>query len=91
MYCSKCGTFQEEDCFRKVSFRSECTSCGASLHCCLNCKYYQVGLSNDCKIPGTERILDRESGNFCEEFKSSDRVYQKHQDIGKKIFDDLFK
>ena len=91
MYCAKCGTFQEEDSFRKVSFRSECSSCGASLHSCLNCKYYQVGLANDCKIPGTERILDREAGNFCDEFKSSDTVHSKKPCNGKKNFEDLFK
>ncbi len=91
MHCSKCGEFQEEDALRKISFREDCASCGASLHSCVNCKYYQVGLSNDCKIPGTERVADREAGNFCDEFKPSDKAHVKKTSNGKKNFDDLFK
>ena len=92
MYCSKCGTLQEEDSFnRKISFRAECSKCFASLHSCLNCKYYQVGLSNDCKIPGTERIVDRAAGNFCEEFSSSNKIPNVKNQDEKKKFEDLFK
>ena len=91
MYCANCVVFQEEDAFRKISFRSECSSCGASLHSCQNCRYYQVGLSNDCKIPGTERIVDRAAGNFCEEFKPSDKPHEIKKSDGKKKFEDLFK
>jgi hypothetical protein len=92
MYCAKCGQLQEENPFRKVSFRSECSKCSASLHSCVNCRYYQVGLANDCKVLGTETILDREVWNFCEEFAPS---HLKPSEIkktdGKKKFDDLFK
>jgi len=91
MYCAKCGGFQEENALEKISFRAECAGCGASLHSCVNCKYYQEGLSNDCQIPGTERVSDREAGNFCDEFKPSDKVHPKRKSDGKKGFDDLFK
>jgi hypothetical protein len=91
MYCAKCGSHQEEDSLRKISFRAECDRCGASLHSCVNCKYYQVGLANDCQVPGTERVLDREAGNFCDEFKASDKMQVKKKSDGKKNFDDLFK
>jgi len=92
MYCAKCGLLQEDDPFRKISFRSECSKCSASLHSCVNCKYHQVGLANDCKIPGTERIVDREAGNFCEEFApSNNKPAEIKKTEGKKNFEDLFK
>lgn len=91
MYCKKCGTLQEAV-FGKISFRAECSKCGADLHSCVNCKFYQEGLNNDCKIPGTERIVDKTAANFCEEFAPSDqKVEIEKKDDAKKRFEDLFK
>ena len=53
----------------KVSFRAECSHCGADLHVCVNCKNHALGKPNECKIPGTDPIRDREKANFCEEFQ----------------------
>lgn len=74
----------------KLSFRASCESCQVDLHCCQNCKYYQVGLSNDCKVPGTEYVSDRVRNNFCEEF-SPLGVFQDKKKGSAKKFDDLFK
>ena len=65
--CWKCGN--ELDLSAKVSFRAICAKCSSWQHCCRNCKNYQPGLPNDCKIPGTDFIADREGANFCEEFQ----------------------
>jgi hypothetical protein len=90
MYCVKCGAFQEEG-LRKISFRAECESCGTSLHSCVHCTWYKIGLPNDCQIPGTESIADREAVNFCEEFVPSSLSPQKKDPSeAKKKFDDLF-
>ncbi len=55
----------------KMPFRALCDHCSAWLHSCKNCVYYQPGLPNDCKVPGTEYVPDREGANFCEEFKQA--------------------
>ncbi len=68
MDCWKCGTNLEEPPFGKVPFRALCDQCNAWLHCCKNCRNYKPGLPNDCMIPGTEHIADREGRNFCEDF-----------------------
>lgn len=68
MKCWKCGTEQEAPSSGRLAFRATCDKCSSWLHCCKNCKNYQPGLPNDCKIPGTEQIADREGCNFCEEF-----------------------
>ncbi len=91
MYCMRCGTLQEEG-LGKISFRAECTKCSASLHSCIHCKYYQLGLPNDCRVPGTERVVDKTASNFCEEFAPSCKKPEVHnKQEAKKRFEDLFK
>lgn len=104
MKCWKCGSKQDPLPDNKLPFRATCEKCHAWLHCCRNCKNYQPGLPNDCKIPGTDYIADREAGNFCDEFILSGIPMQKNADIDdvsrrlfgdtggikKKSFDDLF-
>lgn len=65
--CWKCGK-SIADLPARISFREICPHCHSYLHCCKNCLNYQVGLPNDCKIPGTEPISDREARNTCDEF-----------------------
>jgi hypothetical protein len=69
MKCWKCGFEQSDPPDKNLPFRATCDKCGAWLHCCKNCQNYKPGLPNDCVIPGTEYIADREAINFCEEFK----------------------
>ncbi|MBS0627463.1 MAG: hypothetical protein JSS09_04555 [Verrucomicrobia bacterium] len=87
MQCWNCGINLDVD---KISFRASCEACLADLHCCQNCKYYQLGLPNDCKIPGTEYVADRSRNNFCEEFSPKGVFIQKKRGSSTK-FDDLFK
>ncbi len=93
MNCFSCGRTIESVSFRKIGFRDICEFCGVCLHSCVGCKYYQVGLSNDCKIPGTEKIVDRSSNNFCDEFACREGVGLDHQkkETNQTRFDDLFK
>lgn len=65
--CFNCGKLLT-DMPARISFREICTACHSYLHCCKNCANYQVGRANDCKIPGTEPISDREARNTCDEF-----------------------
>lgn len=69
MKCWKCDALMDEPSNGKLSFRETCDKCHAWLHCCKNCQHYQPGKPNDCAIPGTELIKDRESMNFCEDYK----------------------
>jgi hypothetical protein len=69
MRCWKCGYEMEDPPMGKVSFRAVCEKCCAGLHCCCNCIYHKIGAPNECAIPGTIHIVDREANNFCEDFK----------------------
>jgi hypothetical protein len=67
MKCWKCSHDLDQD-QAKIGFRAICDHCGSWLHVCKNCKYYQPGRRNDCLIPDTDYIADREAANYCEEF-----------------------
>jgi hypothetical protein len=74
---------------RKINFRAECPHCGADVHVCKNCRYYAPGKPNDCAVPGTEFIKDREAMNFCEEFAIKTESEKKPP--SKTNFNSLFK
>jgi hypothetical protein len=91
MECWRCGESCEALEYQKIPFRMTCPKCHASLHACVNCKNYQVGLPNDCRIPNTDPVSDRKESNFCEEFavkdsKSSSAPPKKVSDVHKSLF-----
>ena len=51
-----------------VGRKEECESCGADLHCCKNCKFYDPASYNECAENQAERVVDKERGNFCDYF-----------------------
>jgi hypothetical protein len=51
-----------------VGRREVCPSCGADLHCCLNCACYDPHAPQQCREPQAQRVSDKERGNFCDEF-----------------------
>ena len=91
MNCWSCGTTLIEPPYGKYSFRAVCDKCGAALHSCQNCKYYKPGLPNDCAVPGTDYVADRQANNLCEEFSALGKGPPPKNDKSKKSFDDLFK
>lgn len=89
MKCWKCGTLQKDLPEGKLSFRASCEKCTLPLHSCRNCRYYKRGLPNDCMVPGTEMIADREKQNFCEEFSPAEgQAIEKKstQEVAKRLF-----
>lgn len=90
MKCWKCHKTVSEEPI-KISFHAVCPHCGIDLHTCTNCRYYAPGKPNDCAVPGTEYIRDRERNNFCEDYKIKldEPAAQKEQPRNK--FNSLFK
>jgi len=52
----------------RIGRRDTCPSCGADLHCCLNCQFYDPHSAHACREPNADPVLDKEAGNFCEYF-----------------------
>lgn len=74
----------------KIAFRAVCPHCGVDLHTCTNCRYYAPGKPNDCIVPGTDPIRDREASNLCEEFKVKTDLSNRIES-DKKKFNSLFR
>jgi hypothetical protein len=64
--CHRCAT--DIATVERVGRLDTCLKCGAYLHCCLNCRFYDPGSHNDCRETQAERQVDKEAGNFCEYF-----------------------
>jgi len=100
IHCWKCGKTVSEIPV-KIGFRATCPHCDIDLHVCKNCRYYAPGKPNDCMVPGTDPIRDREASILCEEFKEKIKEQKiepsgkAHRLLGepekKKDFNSLFK
>ena len=64
--CRACGAGVEAA--GRIGRRETCRSCGADLHCCLNCSFYAPGSYNDCRESGAERVIEKAKSNFCDYF-----------------------
>jgi hypothetical protein len=45
-----------------------CPHCFSDLKCCLNCRFFDPGMNNQCREPQAEWQTDKVIGNFCEFF-----------------------
>jgi hypothetical protein len=90
MFCWKCNQKQDLP-NNKVGFRAICENCGFDLHCCKNCKYYFEGKPNDCSVPNTLNISDKEKFNFCEDFFQREKKSEKKaskKEVSKRLFEE---
>jgi hypothetical protein len=91
--CFKCR--KELEIVRKIGRQETCLYCGADLHVCLNCYFYDPGNCNHCRETQAERVLDKEKSNFCEYFVFRDTQKTKDKEGGKgqakSKLEDLFK
>ena len=67
MQCATCN--REVAAGQKVYFRDECPHCGADLHCCKNCGFYDPGASKQCREPSAELVSNKERANYCDYFR----------------------
>lgn len=89
--CWKCGNQLELEV--KVSRRDDCPSCGADLHVCKNCRFWDPTYHNECRENSAYYIRDREKANFCMafQFKSADEEAGKEANDARSKLDALFK
>lgn len=53
---------------KKVGYREECVHCGADVHVCKNCEFYDVKAYNECRESSADRITEKERANYCDYF-----------------------
>ena len=62
--CWKCGCIQKEI-LVPLPRDEECQYCGADLHVCRMCRFYDTTVSNACREPIAESVSDKTRSNFC--------------------------
>lgn len=65
-FCFKCQTKLEL--MQGFSRREDCPKCGADIHCCYNCKFYDQGSYNECKETTADVVKEKDRANFCDYF-----------------------
>ena len=94
--CWKCKEPIAED--LQIFRTTDCPHCGASLHSCVNCRFYQPGSNYDCHETVDEEVRDKEGANFCDyfsvnsncSFSGSVLKVEEAKKAAKNAFDSLF-
>ena len=92
--CFKCKT--EWQGVGKPGRRDTCPRCGADLHVCLNCSFYDPAKSRQCRNDNVELVREKNLSNFCDEFAFIDRPADfapapDNSGSSKQSWDNLFK
>ena len=64
--CHHCG--REVQLLSGIQRTDGCSSCHSDLKVCLNCRFFDPGMNNQCREPQAERQVDKQVGNFCDYF-----------------------
>ena len=54
-----------------IQRRDECEHCGADLRVCVNCKFYDRVVYNECRESSADRVKEKDRSNFCDYFTPS--------------------
>lgn len=82
LICFSCKS--KQDITLGVRRRDECSNCGADLHVCLNCRFYDKSAYNECREPSAEVVRDKDRSNFCDFFepgRDGNDADEKKQDL----------
>lgn len=66
--CFACG--KEMSFAERIGLREECPHCGADVHVCRNCRFYDPKVYNECLEPQAEVQRERDRANRCEYFQA---------------------
>jgi len=90
MNCWHCGQALQANSYGRGDI---CISCKRDTRVCKNCTNYEKSLSNECKEPQADRVVEKERSNFCDYFKpgSPKADQNKSRDSLKAAADALFK
>jgi hypothetical protein len=79
---------------KSVGRKDECPCCRVDLHCCLNCAFYDVRASKQCREPMADFVKEKGKANFCDYFvfaESRAGTVPRDVEQSRKTLDELFK
>lgn len=68
LVCWKCGA-SLADLSLPIQRLDECRRCGAALHVCRMCEFYDTSVARQCREPIAEDVKDKERANFCDYYR----------------------
>jgi hypothetical protein len=93
--CKSCGERVLD--LASIGFESTCRKCGADLHACSQCTYFDTSARFECSQPIPERIANKKARNLCT-FYSPSKTFDltgpravETPDDARTAFDRLFK
>jgi len=88
--CFQCGKRIDYPSGSRVLRADTCPRCGAHLHCCRNCKFYDPAKPRQCAETQAEWVRDKESANYCDYFQPNPLLLARHERAdARPAFDDL--
>ena len=89
--CAACGATLQSG----IANDSSCSKCGADLHSCRQCTFFDPGAHFECRKPITARIANKQARNTCELFEPRTIVERETSSSGpvdaRQAFANLFK
>ena len=89
--CAACAATLEPG----ITVDSRCAKCGAALHSCRQCTFFDPGAHFECRKKITARIVNKQAQNTCELFEARKIVERETSSSGpvsgRQAFDNLFK
>ncbi len=89
--CAACAATLEPG----IAFDSHCAKCGAALHSCRQCTFFDPGAHFECRKKITARIVNKQAPNTCELFEARKIVERETSSSGpvsgRQAFENLFK
>lgn len=53
-----------------------CKACGAELHTCKQCTFYDIAVAKHCRETIAEEVRDKQRANFCDYFAINNNAFQ---------------
>jgi hypothetical protein len=79
LVCWKCGASLERLTLPLRRLEA-CTACGAELHACRLCEFFDRSVAKSCREPVAEEVRDKEHANFCDYFRPRAGAWQAASD-----------
>ena len=74
LVCWKCGASLEHLSL-PLRRQDECRACGAELHACRLCEFFDPAVAKSCREPVADEVKDTARANFCDYFRPRARAW----------------
>ena len=64
LQCWRCGHALDDEPL-PLAREATCRGCGADLHVCRLCEFFDSSKANECREPVAERVVNKARANFC--------------------------